>query len=141
LLEEHYVGGLYDREDGPVSIERTPEGVITSEYRPRREGDPGDRPTHVQRDADGRLLSETWFTHLGAYRDASEGPGCVTYDPATGASREEFFIDDNPRPASHGPAAVARDRTGRVLWEEFWDGEQMHVKHAEPAAAEAGAHG
>lgn len=28
---------------------------------------------------------------------------------------------------------MVRDRSGKVSWEEFWDGERMQVKHIEPA--------
>lgn len=140
LLEEYWRDGFYHRESGPVSIERTPEGVVTFEYHVPRDGDPGDRPSHIRRDAQGRLLSETWFIYPGAYRHASEGPGYVSYDPATGTRREEYFLDDSHQPASHGPAIVARDRNGKVLWEKFWDGERMEMKNYEPAAG-AGGHG
>jgi hypothetical protein len=77
-----------------------------TEFHPRSEGDPGDQPSHIQRDAQGGLLAETWFTHRGGHRDASEGPGVIRYDPATAQAARN----------TTSTAIIGLPREGRPRW-------------------------
>jgi hypothetical protein len=78
-------------------------------------------------DEQGRLRAEEWHDADGGYRDASEGPGYVTYDPVSGTVREDFYVNGEHRPAHLGPASVVRRRDGVILSEEFWDSERKQM--------------
>jgi hypothetical protein len=132
--EQYWRDGLRHRDGGPAIIERAPNGVITYEAYWLGTG----KGCAIRRyDASGGLLMEEWFGPDGLRRDASEGPGSIGHDGARGRTREDYYIDDTWRPAPLGPASVTRDRKGKLLWEEFWDGEQMQVRYPKPAVAEA----
>jgi len=68
-------------------------------------------------------------------------PGSIGHDPATGRTHEGYYAGEEYRHVPDGLAVVTRDREGRVLWEQFLDGHEMHLKHPEPIEAEASAHG
>jgi hypothetical protein len=143
VTEEYRRDGKAYREGGPSIIHRWPNGNVSFESYWHGEGfrDVCRGPSTIRYDTEGRKLGESWLNPDGRHRDAAEGPGCVNYDPSTGQWSEEFYVEDELRRAALGPATVTRDRNGNILREEFWDGERMRVKSAEPVMAEARAHG
>jgi hypothetical protein len=126
VVEEYWRDGHFYRKGGPAIIERTPEGIVTHEayWRGERMRDPGEGPSAIWYDTQGRRQSEAWFDAGGRHRDAAKGPGRVSY-LSGGRVQEDFYVDGEYRPASLGPASITRDQEGNILWEEFWDGQRM----------------
>jgi hypothetical protein len=142
IAEEFWCNGHMHREDGPSLIHRTHEGVVTHEayHRNGQCRDTREGASMIWYDDQGRLTAKAWYSSDDRQRDASEGPGYVEYDPVSGGVREHFFIAGEHRPESQGPAIVTLDRDGKLLHEEFWDGERMRAKYPEPITA-GGVHG
>lgn len=136
--EQYWRNGWRHRENGPALIERAPDGAIT--YEAYWHGQ-GKGYSNRRYDENSRQLMEEFFGPDGLHRDASEGPGSVGHHHQTSRTREDYYVNDAYRNAPLGPASVTRDREGKLLWEEIWHGEQMQVRHPEPAVAEAHADG
>jgi hypothetical protein len=139
--EEYWRDGWLHRENGPSIIHRSPEGAVFYEgyWRGERYRDAGEGPGAIVYDDQGRLQVQEWFGADGRHRNAAKGPGRTSY-LSGGWVQEDFYVDDEYRPASLGPATVTRDRGGNILWEEFWDGKRMHRRPPTNLKAEASAH-
>jgi hypothetical protein len=95
----------------------------------------------VYRDAEGRAAWETWEQDDQPHRDPAEGPASIWHDRERGEVMENYWVNGEAPPASVSPAYVVRDLAGKVIFQQFQDGERVWNEYPEPAAGEVRPHG
>lgn len=127
-----------DEEDGPAILTRHNISGVALQEQYWRNGvlhrEHG--PASVERGADGTVIFEAWYRDGDMHRDPAEGPAFIWRAGEDGITREEFYVGGVLLNASLGPAIIRRDRSGKVVEEEYWDGDRETTGHL-PVSAEA----